>query len=296
MGSPELGHRTRAGRNSVGSTAVRSCQPDGGGTAESINSSLLRHVLVARDVGGIRILTTPGGPFGIPQDNRIGRNDVEGQVRAQEGPDLVIFDCDGVLVDSEPVVIGVLAEWMRQLGIQITNEQCMREFVGLTQNATAALIACRLGSAVPPGWFDSLTVAVDAALSTQTRAVPGVAEVLDRLTVPFCIASNGRPEKVALTLGASGLARYFEGRAFTAADVPRGKPAPDLFLWAAAHMGADPTRSVVIEDSPTGIDAARAAGMRVFGYVPDGALPLAGADRVFAAMAELPALLGLPAA
>ena len=213
-----------------------------------------------------------------------------------EAPDLVIFDCDGVVVDSEPVVIGVLAEWMRELGIRITDEQCMREFVGLTQNATAALIACRLGSAVPPGWFDSLTVAVDVALRTRTRAVPGVAEVLGRLTVPFCVASNGRPEKVALTLGASGLARCLEGRVFTAADVSRGKPAPDLFLWAAARMGADPTRCVVVEDSPTGVDAARAAGMRVLGYVPDGSRPLAGADRVFAAMAELPALLGLPAA
>jgi HAD superfamily hydrolase (TIGR01509 family) len=206
----------------------------------------------------------------------------------------VIFDCDGVLVDSEPVVIGVLADWMRALGIQITDEQCMREFVGLTQDATAALIARRLGSAVPAGWFGSLTVAVDAALETQTRPIPGVTETLDRLTVPYCVATNGRPEKVALTLRASGLARYFDDRVFTAADVARGKPAPDLFLWAAACMGVDPMRCVVIEDSPTGVEAARAAGMCVFGYVPDGAQPLAGADGVFASMTKLPALLGLP--
>jgi HAD superfamily hydrolase (TIGR01509 family) len=214
---------------------------------------------------------------------------------AVETPDLVIFDCDGVLVDSEPVVIGVLADWMRQLGIQITDERCMREFVGLTQKATAALIARHLGSTVPPGGFDSLTLAVDAALERQTRPVPGVIAILDRLTVPYCVATNGRPEKAALTLKASGLARYFDDRVFTAADVARGKPAPDLFLWAAACMGVDPTRCVVVEDSPTGVEAARAAGMRVFGYVPDGAQPLAGADGEFASMTRLPALLGLPA-
>ncbi|HET9516616.1 MAG TPA: HAD family hydrolase [Actinoplanes sp.] len=210
-------------------------------------------------------------------------------------PDLVIFDCDGVLVDTEPVVIGVLAQRMRQLGIRITDEQCLQEFVGLPQEATAELVARRLGAPVPAQWFISLAVAEDAALESQTRPVPGVTAVLDRLTVPCCVASNGRPEKVALTLRAAGLTRYFEGRVFTAADVARGKPAPDLFLWAAACMGVEPARCVVVEDSPTGVTAARAAGMYVLGYVPDGARPLVGADAVFASMAELPALLG-PAA
>jgi beta-phosphoglucomutase-like phosphatase (HAD superfamily) len=109
-----------------------------------------------------------------------------------------------------------------------------------------------------------------------------VVAVLDRLAVPFCAASNGRPEKVALTLGASGLAGYFAGRVFTTADVPRGKPAPDLFLLAASRMGARPDRCVVVEDCESGVTAARAAGMRVLQYTPVGSSVLNGVDRAFA--------------
>jgi HAD superfamily hydrolase (TIGR01509 family) len=216
-------------------------------------------------------------------------------VGAHDRFDLVIFDCDGVLVDSEPIVIGVLAEWMRQLGVEITDAECRREFVGLAQDKAAQLIARRVGSAVPPDWFDALTVAVDAALRDRVQPVPGVVAVLDVLDVPFCAASNGRPEKVALTLGASGLAGYFAGRVFTAADVPRGKPAPDLFLLAASRMGVRPDRCVVVEDSEPGVAAARAAGMRVLQYAPVGSSVLNGVDRAFASMTGLPSLLGVAA-
>ncbi|TDC66025.1 HAD family hydrolase [Micromonospora sp. KC207] len=205
--------------------------------------------------------------------------------------DLVIFDCDGVLVDSEPIVGRVLADRMRQLGIQITDQECASAFAGLDQAAAARLIADRLGSAVPPGWFDALTVAVDAALRAEVAPVPGIVPVLQQLRVPFCVASNGRPEKVALTLGACGLAAYFEGRIFTAAEVARGKPAPDLFLLAASRMGVPPARCVVVEDSESGVAAARSAGMRVLRYAPDGSTP--GPVRAFRSMAELPSLLSL---
>ncbi|WKU04470.1 HAD family phosphatase [Micromonospora sp. HUAS LYJ1] len=205
--------------------------------------------------------------------------------------DLVIFDCDGVLVDSEPIVGRVLADRMRQLGIQITDQECSRAFAGLDQAAAARLIAGRLGGAVPPGWFDALTVAVDAALRAQVAPVPGIVPVLQQLRVPFCVASNGRPEKVALTLGACGLAAYFEGRIFTAAEVARGKPAPDLFLLAASRMGVPPASCVVVEDSESGVAAARSAGMRALRYAPDGST--SGSVGAFRSMAELPSLLGL---
>ncbi|QOC93231.1 HAD family hydrolase [Micromonospora craniellae] len=205
--------------------------------------------------------------------------------------DLVIFDCDGVLVDSEPIVSRVLADRMRHLGIQITDQECATAFAGLDQAAAARLIADRLGDAVPTGWFDSLTVAVDTALRAEVAPVPGVAALLQQLRVPFCVASNGRPEKVALTLGVCGLAPYFEGRIFTAAEVAHGKPAPDLFLLAASRMGVPPARCVVVEDSESGVVAARSAGMRVLRYAPDGST--SGSVRTFGDLAELPSLLGL---
>ncbi|WP_442935297.1 HAD-IA family hydrolase [Micromonospora sp. CPCC 206061] len=132
---------------------------------------------------------------------------------------------------------------------------------------------------------------MDAALRVQVEPTPGLVEVLDRLDIPVCLASNGRPEKVTLTLEMTGLARYFAGRVFTAADVERCKPAPDLFLLAASRMGAPPGRCVVVEDSETGVAAARAAGMRVVRYASDGGLPLDASEATFRRMAELPALL-----
>ncbi|GAA2514391.1 HAD family hydrolase [Pilimelia columellifera] len=209
----------------------------------------------------------------------------------QRCPDLVIFDCDGVLVDSEPIVLGVLAERMRRLGATITDAECLRDFTGLTTSATAELIAARLGAPLPQKWLDDLTLAVDRALAERVQAVPGVTAVLDQLTTPYCVASNGRPEKVALTLAATGLACYFRGRVFTASQVLRGKPAPDLFLFAAETMGVSPERCVVIEDSESGVSAARAAGMRVLRYVANASDQ--GVEGVFSRMADLPQRLGL---
>lgn len=135
-------------------------------------------------------------------------------------------------------------------------------------------------------------MAVDRALQEHVLPVPGVVEVLNSLTIPYCVASNGRPAKLALTLGVSGLAKYFAGRMFTATEVAHGKPAPDLFLLAATRMGVTPARCVVVEDSTNGVAAGRAAGMRVLGYSgagnPDA---LTDADEIFSRMADLPGLL-----
>ncbi|MET7950008.1 HAD-IA family hydrolase [Micromonospora sp. NPDC005324] len=222
-----------------------------------------------------------------------GGREADSEVAAGSRPDLVIFDCDGVLVDSESIVAGVLAGQLRQLDVEMTDEECEREFAGLSQDKATERVLTLLGRSAPAGWFDSLTRSVDAALRARVRPMPGVLDVIRLLDVPFCVASNGRPEKVALTLRASGLARYFEHRIFTAADVAHGKPAPDLFLLAAKRFGVDPQRCVVVEDSASGIAAARAAGMRVLGFV-SADQTLDGADALFTDMAELPDLLILP--
>ncbi|MFF0150599.1 HAD family hydrolase [Micromonospora sp. NPDC005203] len=222
-----------------------------------------------------------------------GGREADSQETAGSRPDLVIFDCDGVLVDSESIVAGVLAGQLRQLDVEITDEECEREFAGLSQDKATERVLTLLGRSAPAGWFDSLTRSVDAALRARVRPMPGVLDVIRLLDVPFCVASNGRPKKVALMLQTSGLARYFEHQIFTAADVAHGKPAPDLFLLAAERCGADQRRCVVVEDSASGIAAARAAGMRVLGFVPTGQT-LDDADALFTDMAELPDLLRLP--
>lgn len=206
---------------------------------------------------------------------------------------LVIFDCDGVLVDSEPVVMRVLARKMTEAGVQTSHEDCLRDFVGLNEQATLDLIAERFGGPVPDTWLAELGVALSAALRREVTAVPGVTAALDRITTPVCVASNANHAKVRLTLSTAGLLDRFSGRIFSAADVVRGKPAPDLFLHAADSLGVAPANCVVVEDSDSGVAAARAAGMRVLGYA-GGSLPqqLADADGVFSFMADLPALLG----
>jgi HAD superfamily hydrolase (TIGR01509 family) len=131
-------------------------------------------------------------------------------------------------------------------------------------------------------------------LREQVQPVAGIREVLESLTSPFCIASSGGHDKMRITLGATKLMPFFEGRLFSATEVPRGKPAPDIFLFAAERMGASPSRTVVIEDSVNGVLAGCAAGMTVFGFVdltPAAKLVEAGASRTFVTMRELPALL-----
>jgi HAD superfamily hydrolase (TIGR01509 family) len=206
---------------------------------------------------------------------------------------LVIFECDGVLVDSDRIALPIQAERITALGLPTTYDDCVRDFLGLGMPETLLILEERLGRPLPPGWEKELDAAVGEAFRRELRPVAGVAEALDQIDLPTCIASSGSQEKMHLTLGLTGLRERFQGRIFSADEVTHGKPAPDLFLHAASRMNIAPNRCVAVEDSPFGVAGAVAAGMRAFGYAEDGdgeALAAAGAT-VFNSMAELPALL-----
>jgi HAD superfamily hydrolase (TIGR01509 family) len=206
---------------------------------------------------------------------------------------LVIFDCDGVLVDSDRIALRIQAERVTALGLAMTYDDCVRDFLGLGMPATLRILEKRLGGPPPPGWEEELHAAVHEAFRHELRPIGGVVEALDAIDLPTCIASSGSQEKMRLTLGLTGLRERFEGRIFSADEVERGKPAPDLFLHAASRMNVSPGRCVVVEDSPFGVAGAVAAGMTALGYAEDGdgeALAAAGAT-VFTSMRELPGLL-----
>ncbi|MEO8203800.1 MAG: HAD family hydrolase [Betaproteobacteria bacterium] len=180
--------------------------------------------------------------------------------------ELVIFDCDGVLVDSEPIANRILAEQLQAVGLHLDAGEVMRRFVGRTRDGCLAFGAELLNRPLPAGFGERWDTALFDALRREVRAIEGVLEVISGLRIPYCVASNGNRDRLRLTLEAAGLLALFEGRIFCAADVAHPKPAPDLFLHAAAVMGAPPERCVVIEDTPTGARAATAAGMKVLGY------------------------------
>ena len=209
--------------------------------------------------------------------------------------DLVIFDCDGVLVDSEPISAGIWVELMGELGLALTHEETMRELVGFAIADSMARMQGRLGHALPP-WFEKEFYGrMLAALRAGVQPIAGVAAALARIDAPVCAASNGTREKMQLTLTTTGLISFFGSHLFCREDVDRPKPAPDLFLYAAAAMKAAPERCAVVEDSTTGVTAAVAAGMRVFGYAPgdtEDALAAAGAV-TFGRMGALTGLLSL---
>jgi len=217
-----------------------------------------------------------------------------GDLSAPGPPGLVIFDCDGVLVDSDRISLRIQAEWITALGLPTTYEDCVRDFLGLGMSATLRIVGERLGGPLPGDWEEGLDAAIHEAFRRELRPIEGVAAALDAIAVPTCIASGGSQEKMRLTLGLTGLLHRFSGRIYSADEVERGKPAPDLFLHAAARMGVSPGRCVVVEDSPAGVAGARAAGMIALAFVPDGdggVLPPEGAT-VFTSMAELPELIG----
>jgi HAD superfamily hydrolase (TIGR01509 family) len=209
--------------------------------------------------------------------------------------DLIIFDCDGVLVDSEPIANRVLSEQLAVVGLALPVAEVMRRFVGRTKAGCLELAAEMLRRPLPGSFAADWDEALFAALRSEVRPVEGMAALLAELRVPFCVATNSSPERLRIALDASGLAEFFEGRMFSAAAVPRPKPAPDLFLHAAITLGAAPERCAVIEDTPTGVQAARAAGMAAFGFAglphaSAAALEANGAT-VFRTMNELAALL-----
>ncbi|MFJ5141006.1 HAD family hydrolase [Streptomyces sp. NPDC088707] len=212
-----------------------------------------------------------------------------------EPAELVIFDCDGVLVDSERIYCRVDREVFASLGAEFTEAEMVEYFVGSPHDMLTAIVEERRGRPLEPDWQAPFKQRYEDALDAELTAVEGVTDLLDALAVPYCLASNGSHASIRKNLGRAGLLDRFEGRMFSARDVARGKPAPDLFLHAAATMGVPPERCAVVEDSPYGVRAARAAGMRAFGYT-GGLTPaasLAGpATVVFEDMRELRGLLG----
>ncbi len=209
--------------------------------------------------------------------------------------ELVIFDCDGVLVDSEPAANRLLSELLAEIGLPLGYAETVRVFKGRTLEACLEIVAERLGRAPPADFRERYRARVVEEFERNVGPVLGIAEALDRIDAPVCVASSSEPWKLKTTLGAAGLLEHFDGRLFSASEVERGKPAPDLFLHAARHMGVRPERCAVIEDSPIGVHAALAAGMTPFGFSGTGTadaeeLRAAGA-RVFDAMSALPRLL-----
>jgi HAD superfamily hydrolase (TIGR01509 family) len=178
----------------------------------------------------------------------------------------VIFDCDGVLVDSEPVGNAVLAELISELGIRTTREQAIATYMGRSMASCLAMLEERLGEPPPADFADRYRARVEAGWRRELKPVPGVVAALDAIELPSCVASSGEDERVRLTLGLTGLLPRFEGRIFSATEVEHGKPAPDLFLHAAERMGFDPATTAVVEDTVPGARAGRAAGMRVLGF------------------------------
>lgn len=209
--------------------------------------------------------------------------------------ELVIFDCDGVLVDSEVLSVQVDRRVLAEFGWHLTEEQIVHRFVGRSSSHFRAELESYLGRALPDDWEEPYRSWYVDAFEQSLVSVQGIENALDRIPWPTCVASSGPHEKLRRTLGKTGLYPRFEGRIFSATEVVNGKPAPDLFLHAAARMGVPPDRCVVVEDSRFGVAAARAAGMHAFGYA-GGLTPadwLHGAHTtVFDDMADLPDLLG----
>jgi HAD superfamily hydrolase (TIGR01509 family) len=207
---------------------------------------------------------------------------------------LVIFDCDGVLVDSEVITSRVFAKMLNDLGIAVTVEQTFEKFVGRSMAQCLEMIAGLLGREVPEDFARQYQLRITAALNSELKAVPGIAAALEAIQTPYCVASNGSPEKMQTTLGVTGLLPKFKDKMFSVCEVARGKPFPDIFLYAASRFGVAPSACVVIEDTPTGVEAGVAAGMTVWGYsahMPARRLIDAGAHRTFDRMSALPDLI-----
>jgi HAD superfamily hydrolase (TIGR01509 family) len=212
--------------------------------------------------------------------------------------ELVIFDCDGVLVDSERLAIRVDAQYLERLGWPMTDAEIVERFVGRSDADMRAIIEAQLGGPIPVDIDAEFERLYRETLDAELEAVDGIADVLDALAaagMPVCVASSGSHGKIARSLAKTDLAHHFGNRIFSATDVVHGKPAPDLFLHAASTLGASPVRCAVVEDSAHGVSAAIAAGMHAFAYAggvtPATRLRAAGDAVVFHEMRELPALL-----
>jgi HAD superfamily hydrolase (TIGR01509 family) len=181
-------------------------------------------------------------------------------------PGLVIFDCDGVLVDSEPIALHILLGALGEAGLALDPATANDRFLGRSLASTVEILAEDFGVSLDDAALAEMRRRLHAAFRAELRPIPGIAHTLARLPCPFCVASSSQPERIELSLRVTGLWPAFEGRMFSATQVPRGKPAPDLFLYAAERMGYGPGACLVVEDSPAGIRAAQSAGMRVVAF------------------------------
>jgi HAD superfamily hydrolase (TIGR01509 family) len=211
--------------------------------------------------------------------------------------DAVLFDCDGVLVDSEPIANRVLTHSLNRLGLALTQAETEHHFVGLPLLQSMARIEALLGRSLPADWYPQYQAERDKALTAELQPVAGIVALLQHLQdkrIPMAVASGAEREKLDLNLRLTGLGSYFGPNTFSGSDVERSKPAPDVYLLAARKLGIEPRRCAVIEDTATGTRAGVAAGMTVFGYGARNdaqSLRDAGASRVFGDMAELPSIL-----
>lgn len=216
--------------------------------------------------------------------------------------DAILFDCDGVLVDSEPITNGVLRDMLEEAGWCLDAAECMRLFVGKALHDEAARIEAHTGRPLSQAWLQAFQARRNAALSRQLTAIAHIHTTVARVHAHqggrIACASGADRHKVEMQLAKVGLAHYFDGRVFSGHEMPATKPAPDVYLAAAAALAAAPARCAVVEDTVTGVTAGVAAGATVLAYAPraegddDAALRAAGAVQLFRSMADLPALLG----
>ncbi|RQO80658.1 HAD family phosphatase [Acidovorax sp. FJL06] len=212
----------------------------------------------------------------------------------------ILFDCDGVLVDSEPITNGVLRDMLAEAGWALTPEECMRLFIGKTVRSEAARIEAHTGQPLTDAWMAAFYARRNAELDLRLTAIAHVHGAIERVHAHhggrIACASGADRYKVEMQLAKVGLTPYFAGRVFSGHEMPATKPAPDVYLAAAAALQVAPARCAVVEDTVTGVTAGVAAGATVFAYAPlddgDAALRAAGAVQVFRSMAELPGLLG----
>jgi HAD superfamily hydrolase (TIGR01509 family) len=183
-------------------------------------------------------------------------------------PDLIIFDCDGVLVDSEVIAARVEAEMITEAGFAVSAEEMMERYAGLTTRDILLRIEAEAQVPFQASLIDRIKVELDKRLAREVKAIDGAAHAVSAVRTPYCICSNSRLERIELMLGRTGLLPLFDGRIYSAQEIPskRSKPAPDVFLHGAAAMSVEPAKCFVIEDSVHGVHGARAAGMRVIGF------------------------------
>jgi len=213
---------------------------------------------------------------------------------------LVIFDCDGVLVDSEYLSIQVLAETMREHGFKVSLAECYRDFLGRSLTSFTTALKENYSFTLTEAHLGQMRERLYELYRQELQPIAGISNALTRLGIPYCVASSSQPDRIRLSLDLTGLSHFFGNHIFSATMVGNGKPAPDLFLLAAKSMGAEPESCVVVEDSPAGLEAAERAAMRSFAFIGGSHAKDAGLRetvarlrpcRIFEQMDELPTLL-----